>query len=166
MGWDWREQTGDEGPDARAQTAAAAAGISGTPLIIPSGLTRRHRDQLQAADLTPLGNTETRDICIGWNSGSTIAWPVVGFKYMTYSVISEKPVMLTMAVALDAAGPWAGYFTQTDAIGGTLLTPYTLPAPYNRNGFLVIVRPYLSIQLTDMAGAAHTYTRLYVKVWN
>ena len=166
MGLDWREQTGDEGPDARAQTIVTGPGLSATPLIMPSGLTRRRTAELQAADLTPLGNGETRDISLGWNGAAVSPWPVVGYKYFTYAVITEKPAVLTIAVALAAAGPWTIFLSHADAGGGTLLTPYTLSTPYNRNGFLLITRPWLLIQLTDIAGAAHTYTRLFFRVWS
>jgi hypothetical protein len=165
---DWRAQTGEEGPDARAQVidGGAGGGIAGIPLLIPPGLLRRRQAQLLASDLTPLGNTEARDIALGWNGGAVTAWPVMNYKYWYYLAITEKPAHLVVSVALAPAGPWAVLFSHTDAIGGTLLTPYTLPTPYNRNGFLVIGRPYLSIQIADTAGAAHTYTRLFVRVWN
>lgn len=164
MGGDWRGQAGqDQPPDVRAQARAGVAAGASIPLIVPD-LRQRRRNVLSAIDVVALGNGEARYIALG-NSSAITVWNVRQSPFLTYGIITQKTAMLIIETAFSASGPWSGWLNYNLA-AGVFETPYTLPSPYNRNGFLLLQHPFLRIEILDTASAAHTYTRLAVTAWH
>lgn len=161
---DWRGQAGqDQPPDVRAQARAAVAAGASIPLVVPS-LHHRRRNVLSGVDSVALGNGEARYIAQG-NRSTVTLWDVRHSPFFTYGIITQKTAMIIIETAFSTSGPWSGWLNYNLA-AGVFETPYTLPSPYNQNGFLLLNHPFLRIEILDTAGAAHTYTRLAVTAWH
>jgi hypothetical protein len=163
---DWRSQTGEEGPDARAQTAGAgvAPPATATSILIPFGIAEGPKHHCWYVSEAPLTAAETRVLTQGVGSPLTVA-DCTDIRFFTWSIRTSHACTLQIKGSIDYAltTPY-GLITQTVA-AGVLATPYDLASPYNRNGYLIIGGPFLSIQVIDTSGLDHTYGRMYFHLW-
>ncbi|MHC4645173.1 MAG: hypothetical protein ACYTBJ_06710 [Planctomycetota bacterium] len=161
---DWRVQEGEEGPDPRAQ-AAAAAPAAATPLAIPPGATMPVNFGPAWSDGNPLTSGESRYVNCGLpGSGQTII-DMTGIKYITWQMISEFNYRLTIQGSNDLAFGSPDVIILDLGTAGNIITPYSLSAPLNRTGYIILTRPFIRILIEDRATANHTYTRIFAKSW-
>lgn len=113
---------------------------------------------------TPLTSAQNKIIGLGIGSLITVV-DCRHYPYLTWGVMTELLAKLTVEGSMDFA------FTATDTLitqpiaAATYTTPYSLPAPFNNTGWVMLNRPFIRLRLVETSVADHAYTRFYAKLW-
>lgn len=118
-------------------------------------------------DVHPLTNGETRTVHLGWSPSNVRTAYTDGLNFLTWGIITELDAQLNVLGDLydSFLGPTMDVLYSQVLVGGTYTTPYLLGAPMSNSGYVVLTKPFIRIQLVDLAAVDHAYLRLYVKAW-
>ncbi len=113
----------------------------------------------------PLTNAETRHVEVAQPGHTHVTVDVTGRNFLTWGIITELAATLNVLGSLAIGFPVTDTLYSQALVGATYTTPYLLGAPMSNSGCVMITRPFIRIQLVDLALANHAYTRVYVKAW-
>jgi hypothetical protein len=111
-----------------------------------------------------LNNAANRLIRLGSDNGARIIAVTLFMPYLTFSLYADRALTLDIETATDNVN-WRIAHTLV-TLANTYMTPYDLPDPKNKTGWLVIGAPQMRIRLTNNSGVNTAVLEFFASLTN
>lgn len=111
-----------------------------------------------------LNNGANRLIGMGSDAGPIVNFSTLHMPYLTFSLYADQILRLDIETSVNNVA-WRVVHTLT-SIAAVIMTPYDLPDPKNKTGFVVIPAPQMRIRLTNASGVNTAVLEFFASLTN
>jgi len=116
--------------------------------------------------IAQLNNGANRIMQLGSDAGPRTVQTSLYMPYLTFSLYADQPLTLDIETSVDNVAPtWRVAHTLV-SLANTYMTPYDLPDPKNKTGWIVIGAPQVRIRLTNNSGVNTAVLEFFASLTN
>lgn len=111
-----------------------------------------------------LNNGANRIVALGSDVGGENVQVALYMPYLTFSLYADQILRLDIETSVNNVA-WRVVHTLT-SIAAVIMTPYDLPDPKNKTGFVVIPAPQVRLRLTNASGVNTAVLEFFASLTN